>query len=257
LAALLFFSTFIIHAQQQFTVFFDFDIDETSSPSSAKLSEWVRNNKTAHILKVYGYADKTGDSLYNIDLSERRAGYILKKLQDVNIDVTGADLKGFGESQATASQSAKDRKVIVHYTIPEPVKPEKPKAVEPTEFERKLVTSVKGEKIKLPNVNFYNNSDMMLPQSFPSLKELLKVLQENPNMKIDIHGHICCQRVEENQISLRRARTVYFYLINNGIDKGRLTYQSFGSSRPIYKLPEKSEEEKVANRRVEVEIIEK
>lgn len=257
LSALVFFCTFIIHAQEQFTVYFDFDVAETSSASSLKLDNWIKNNKAAHIVKIYGYADKTGDSLYNIDLSERRAAYTYKKLQEANIDITAAEQKGFGESQATASRSAKDRKVIVHYTLPELKVVAVPKKTEPTEFAKKVTTSVKGDKIKVPNLNFYNNSDIVLPQSRPVLDDLLNILKDNSGLKIDIQGHICCQTVEENQISLRRAQTVYFYLIKNGIDKSRLSYKSFGSSRPIYKLPEKSEEEKVANRRVEIEIVEK
>ncbi|WP_116787941.1 OmpA family protein [Flavobacterium psychrotrophum] len=257
LLVLLFFSSLIIHAQQQFTVYFDFDVDETSSLSSLKLDDWIKNNKDVSVVKIYGYADKTGDSLYNIDLSERRAAYTYKKLQEGNVDVTGTEQKGFGESQSTAVRSAKDRKVVVYYTIPEPKVVVVPKKPEPTAFAKKVTTAVKGDKIKIPNLNFYNNSDIVLPQSRPILEDLLSILKDNPNLKIDIQGHICCQKVEENQISLRRAKTVYFFLVQNGIDKDRLTYKSFGSSVPIYKLPEKSEEEKVANRRVEIEIIQK
>lgn len=97
---------------------------------------------------------------------------------------------------------------------------------------------------------------MVLPSSRPILGELLKIMQDNPLLKIDIQGHICCQKVEENQISLKRAMAVYNYLVRNGVNKSRLSYQSFGSSRPVHPLPEKSEAEKVANRRVEIEIIE-
>ena len=80
-------------------------------------------------------------------------------------------------------------------------------------------------------------------------------MRDKPLLKIDIQGHICCQKNEENQISLRRAVAIYAFLIRNGIDKSRLSYKSFGSSKPIYPLPEKTEAEKVANRRVEIEII--
>jgi outer membrane protein OmpA-like peptidoglycan-associated protein len=46
-----------INAQQQFTVYFDFDIDEANSSSTVKLSQWITENHNAEILKVEGYAD--------------------------------------------------------------------------------------------------------------------------------------------------------------------------------------------------------
>lgn len=54
-----------------------------------------------------------------------------------------------------------------------------------------------------------------------------------------------------------RIKTVFDYLVNNGIDEMRLHYRSFGSTRPIYPLPEKNEQEHIANRRVEIEILAK
>jgi outer membrane protein OmpA-like peptidoglycan-associated protein len=97
---------------------------------------------------------------------------------------------------------------------------------------------------------------VVLPESQPILSELLTIMQSNPLLKIEIQGHICCQIVEENSVSQRRAEMVYKYLIKNGISSDRLSFKSFGSTRPVYKLPEKTEAEKVANRRVEIEIIE-
>jgi outer membrane protein OmpA-like peptidoglycan-associated protein len=36
-----------------------------------------------------------------------------------------------------------------------------------------------------------------------------------------------------------------------------LAYKGFGSNQPVYPIPEKNEEEKIANRRVEIEIVKK
>ena len=57
------------------------------------------------------------------------------------------------------------------------------------------------------------------------------------------------------KISEKRAKTVYNFLIKNRINKNRLSYTSFGNTKPIYPIPEKTEEERIANRRVEVEIV--
>lgn len=241
----------ISHAQQQFTVYFDFDIDEANNPSEQNLSQWIADNHDAEILRVEGYTDSIGNALYNIDLSERRAEYVLEELKENNYAIsTAIEVKGLGETKAFSSDRAKDRKAIVYYTKlpPPPIIPE-------TDFSKAVNTAKKGDKLKLPNMNFYNNSDIMLPESKPILNDLLSILQKNKKLKIEVQGHICCQVKEENEISLKRAKAVYNFLMSNGIDASRLSYKSFGSSVPIYKLPEKNETEKIANRRVEIEIV--
>ena len=62
--------------------------------------------------------------------------------------------------------------------------------------------------------------------------------------------------VSEEDTAKVRAVAVYNYLIHNGIDKKRLRFKSFGSSKPIHRIPEKTEEERNENRRVEIQIIE-
>lgn len=247
-----------MQAQDQFTVYFDFDLDEANETSNKKLSQWIAENPNVEVKKIYGYTDNVGEAIYNVDLSERRAIYVFEQLKAANITVTNVEEKGFGETKATG-RSTKDRKVVVFYepkkimVVDPPVTTEKPK--QETDFAKTVTAAEKGDKIKIPNLNFYNNSDVVLPQSHGILKELLQIMKDRPSLKIDIQGHICCQQNEEMQISRRRAETVYTYLIHNGIDKGRLSYKSFGSRKPIYKLPEKNEQEKEANRRVEIEIL--
>jgi outer membrane protein OmpA-like peptidoglycan-associated protein len=135
--------------------------------------------------------------------------------------------------------------------------------------------SKQGSVVSLPNLQFVGGTAKFLPGSIPILKELLLFLQDNPRFRIAIEGHICCnpQRVESEyleqsykeskymsgyyKLSELRARTVWLYLTENGIAENRLTYKGFGSSRPIYPLPEKSEYERMINRRVEIRILQK
>jgi outer membrane protein OmpA-like peptidoglycan-associated protein len=248
------------NAQEKFTVYFDHDIDEANNTSSASLSNWISTHKDAEIMKIYGYADTTGNALYNIDLSERRAMHVYEELKEGNIDVANVEEKGFGESESVSGDKAKDRKVVLYFrekqAVPEKViVPEKKPEPVVTELTKKITEAAKGDKIRVPNLHFYDNSPIILPDSKPILEELLEIMRNNPKLKIDIQGHICCLKKEKNSISERRAKTVYNFLKNNGIDEKRLSYQSFGSSKPVYKLPEKNEDERVANRRVEIEII--
>ncbi|MGQ2984938.1 OmpA family protein [Flavobacterium sp.] len=242
-----------VSGQEKFTIYFDFDIDETNAASGTNLETWISTHKDAEVIKIYGYADSVGNALYNQDLSERRALYVYEMLKEGNIALDSVEEKGFGETEAFSVNRAKDRKAVLYFR-------QKPKTVlkkpEVSEFTKKVTVARKGEKIKLPDLHFLNNSGQVLPESRPILFELLAIMKNNPDLKIDIQGHICCMVKEQKEISKKRAVTVYEFLVRNGIDKNRLSYQSFGSSRPVYALPEKSEAEKVANRRVEIEILE-
>lgn len=242
------------NAQQKFTVYFDFDFAETNTASSQTLSQWIALNPHASIQKIYGYADKTGYDTYNQDLSERRALYVYEQLKTANLDLENVEEKGFGESESTANNNAKDRKVVVYYAKPEIIPP--PVKTE-SDLSKQVTNAKVGDRIKLKGMNFYNNMDVMLPASRPVLEELLAILKERLTLKIQIQGHVCCQKEEPTKISEKRAIAVYNYLVRNGIEAERLSYASFGATKPIYPLPEKSELEKEANRRVEIEIVAK
>jgi outer membrane protein OmpA-like peptidoglycan-associated protein len=260
--------TFSAVGQEQFTVHFDFDAAVANEASQQKLSEWIKRNSDAKIQKIYGYTDLTGNNVYNLDLSKRRIQYVYMELKASNINTSDAAKKGFGESEAVAEYNEADRKVVIQYAKPaiQPaltqsesveVKPtaNKPELVK-SELSKDVTNAKKGDKILLKNLNFYNNEDVMLPSSTPVLRELLAMLKEHPKLKIQIQGHVCCEPENKIKLSRKRAIAVYNYLVRNGISKRRLSYTSFGSTRPIYPIPEKTEEEKTANRRVEIEIVE-
>lgn len=246
--------SFLIKAQQ-YTVYFDFDVDEANTSSQVSLNKWISEHKDACVYKVYGYTDKTGYAIYNVDLSLRRASYVLGKLGEAGITVSDSVvIKGFGEDFKQSPISAKNRKAVIYFSEPR-LKTIAVKDKETTDFTKLVEKSKVGDKLRLPNLYFYNYSDIIVPKSQPILRELLNIMQANPKLKIDIQGHICCQAVETGDISNKRAKAIYNFLVKNGIGTERLTYQSFKSNRPIYPLPEKNDEERDANRRVEIEII--
>ncbi|OYQ32237.1 hypothetical protein CHU92_14205 [Flavobacterium cyanobacteriorum] len=241
--------------QEKFIVYFDFDVAE-ANPSSAKdLKLWIDANKNAEVLQIDGYADAVGTDAYNKELSEKRAAYVYRLLRAEGLDVTGIRQQGFGESVARGGKSPQDRKVTV---VIKKLQVEKASvAPKPeTKLFGAVSTAKKGDKLRLSNLNFYDKSDVVLPQCEPVLRELLAIMQANPNLKIDIQGHICCQEIDVLDVANKRAKAVHRFLELNGIAGNRISYQSFGSNRPLYKIPEKNEEERVANRRVEIEILE-
>ena len=82
-------------------------------------------------------------------------------------------------------------------------------------------------------------------------------MNANPKLKIEIQGHICCKKITDpDDVSAARAKAIYTYLIQNKIDKKRLTYKGYGVIRPIHPIPEKNTQEEEENRRVEIMIVE-
>jgi outer membrane protein OmpA-like peptidoglycan-associated protein len=119
---------------------------------------------------------------------------------------------------------------------------------------------VKNSNVKLPNILFQPASDRFLPGSYDALKILKAFMQDNPSVKIEIQGHVNGPDMPNTKaykaLSLARAKAVYQYLINEGIDALRLHYKGFGNTRMVYPDP-KSERESSMNRRVEIKILER
>lgn len=244
----------LLHSQEkQFQVFFDFDISEANTTSGQKLSQWISENPTAEVSKIYGYCDKVGSIEYNDALSLKRAEYIAETLKKSAVKINeSVEIKGFGEQFSQSPVQSENRKATIYYSIPK-----KETVVEENNLSKEIKTLKVGDKLKLKNLNFLNRSGTIVPESRPILEELLKVLKEKPNLKIEIQGHICCQLgTDLEQIATIRARAIYNFLIENGIEKSRLNYKGFGSSKPIHPIPEKNEFERNENRRVEIMIIE-
>jgi outer membrane protein OmpA-like peptidoglycan-associated protein len=133
------------------------------------------------------------------------------------------------------------------------------------EFSKEVVDTVKeGQTLRLRNINFYGGSHQFLPEAKPAMDELLDAMKRFPTLEIEIQGHICCLHGTgldgvdydsgDRKLSINRARAVYDYLIENGIDKNRMTYRGFASTTPLV-YPEQSEADRTLNRRVEIKII--
>jgi outer membrane protein OmpA-like peptidoglycan-associated protein len=166
-------------------------------------------------------------------------------------------LEGKGEKFPQNPNLQQNRKVEIHYLeIPEIL--DKIEEVEVKKELPKQYQNLKvGDKLVLKNLYFYNRSGVFVPKSRPVVEELLQVLLDNPKLKIEIHGHICCHIGHDPEdIAKVRAFAVYKYLIDNGVAKERLQYKSFGNTQPIHKIPEKNDTERDENRRVEILILE-
>jgi outer membrane protein OmpA-like peptidoglycan-associated protein len=109
----------------------------------------------------------------------------------------------------------------------------------------------KGVPISLNNISFQTGKSVLLPESYKELDKLIKLLKENPSAQIEIRGHTdnIGEENENQKLSEDRAKTVYEYLAGKGVDKARLSYKGYGSTKPI--ADNKSEPGRKSNRRVE------
>ncbi|MCK6694611.1 MAG: OmpA family protein [Thermoanaerobaculia bacterium] len=92
-----------------------------------------------------------------------------------------------------------------------------------------------SKPIVLRNVFFETGSAALLPASTIELNRLVALLNEAPGLRIQISGHTDDQGDDaSNQIlSENRAKAVYDYLVQNGIDAARLRYKGFGENKPV------------------------
>lgn len=104
------------------------------------------------------------------------------------------------------------------------------------------------------NVFFQTGSYKLLPKSYPSLKEVVAILKENPSYKIDVDGYTdITGNADKNQVlSENRAGAVKAYLIGNGIDESRIISKGHGINDPI--ADNKTAAGRAKNRRVEMHL---
>jgi outer membrane protein OmpA-like peptidoglycan-associated protein len=238
-------------SQKQFEMFFDFNKDFPNQSSILTINEWIASNRNIEIIKLLGYCDSIDTKNYNKKLAERRIESVRDLLEKSGLKFNkNLEKIAFGKDFKQSKIQAENRKVIIFYNEQQ-IKP-----IE-SELTKQIRNSKVGETIKLPNIYFFNNSDQIVAKSQPTLFDLLTAMEENPELKIEIQGHICCQLVSDiNDVSTARAKTIYSYLIRNKIDSKRMTFKGYGTSRPIHKIPERNETEADENRRVEILIVE-
>ena len=94
---------------------------------------------------------------------------------------------------------------------------------------------VKKEPVRLKNINFESDSDILLKSSYTELNKLLQFLDKNRNLKMEIHGHTDCKGGDDYNLDLsqRRAKAVVDFLKNKGVREERIEFKGFGESIPI------------------------
>jgi len=139
-----------------------------------------------------------------------------------------------------------------------------------------LVRYHTGDIFTMYHVYFFSHSAIMRPESSYELDQLLTMLNENPNLRIRIHGHtnsnnagdISVKPKDDNNffsrtgssekhasakaLSEERANVVKRYMEFQGVPAYRMEIKGWGGKRMLYK---KHDPQAIKNVRVEIEII--
>jgi outer membrane protein OmpA-like peptidoglycan-associated protein len=133
----------------------------------------------------------------------------------------------------------------------------------------------RGDYIEMDNVKFFGNSGIFTPESERELVELLAMIEENPDYKIKLHGHVNGNPQGEiisrgdspnyfaldasntrtegtaKELSTWRAEAVRDFLVSKGVDPSRISVKGESNKQPIF---DPKGANAGGNDRVEVEI---
>ncbi|AWI25180.1 OmpA family protein [Flavobacterium pallidum] len=262
-----------VSAQQQKEILLYFDSGSYSlAPNGVALLDtfFVNDSITVHSIAIKGFCDDIGAENDNQALSVKRAqstaAYIRSLSDKDNISISGkGEIQLAGDREANI-QRQQNRKVsvLVSYT-PNP-KTETPTVKKPADvdlFEGYKMPGenlAKGDKFILRQLVFIASTTVFenAEACEAELEKYVQYFKANPEMKFEIHGHVCCISKSfrdarniytgKNNLSEDRAKRIYDYFIEKGIDKSRMLYKGFGRQFPRTDVAEKF------NKRVEIVI---
>lgn len=270
--ALLVLSIFVFgytSAQKSQTIYFDFDVSQLSTKNKSELTKFIETIGT-NSLTISGHTDPVGTEEYNNQLANKRMEEVRAFLLENGISITQVSEPESKSKSLTSDEPYHlQRKVVIQILETESI--EESPIVETVTTPEPKSTSLEtideleiGSSLVIENLEFIPGRHIPQPYSEPELIKLYRVLEQLPNLKIEIQGHVCCVLDRPDgydgdtrtwDLSVNRAKYVYDFLVLNGIEAERLSYKGFGGSKKIY--PETNDANKQANRRVEIVVIEK
>ena len=110
-----------------------------------------------------------------------------------------------------------------------------------------------GTKIvSLDGTNFDFDKATLRPAALAKLDHAAQLMNDNPDIKVSVEGHTDSVGSDayNEELSKRRAKAVFDYLVRQGIDSSRLTPAGYGESRPA--ATNDTKEGRAQNRRVDL-----
>lgn len=239
---------------QKFTVEFDAVFSKSSGyQNQYYLLMYDENGWPTHMpgsIYISGDQGKSKNTTTSIDKSDG-------KVHHVAVSVNGTFVKGYVDNervvndpdaitrplkligmQVFANHGYSDTVMFTNFRIAEGGK------------DIKSALNTEG-KIVTHGILFDTGSDKIKPESFPTLKNILAILEASPDLKFSIEGHTDSQgnQAVNQPLSEKRAAAVKAWLAGKGIADARLKTRGFGDTKPIDSND--TPEGRANNRRVE------
>jgi outer membrane protein OmpA-like peptidoglycan-associated protein/tetratricopeptide (TPR) repeat protein len=189
----------------------------------------VTDNETEQVVGIYHANNKTGKYLF-----------ILTPGRNYNVTYQSAGYLFYSENMVVPKESN-------YYEIKKAVT---------------LNPIVVGSKIALKNIFFDFDKATLRPESNVELTNIVNIMKNNPNIKIQISSHTDNKGNDayNQQLSDERAQAVVNHLIEKGINTNRMKAKGYGETTPVAsnENPDGTDnpEGRQLNRRVEFEIVE-
>ncbi len=201
------------------------------------------------VVEIGSHTDANGEEGFNLELSRKRAESVKNYLVKKGIPAARLTTKGYGESQlinrCKEGVKCSDDELAANRR---------------TEFK---VVGQKGFRIgdiiQVDRIDYERNDVKIDMKRSKGLQEILQILKET-NLVVEIRSHTDANGTGKYNldISEKRARAIYDYLVKNGIGKSRLKYKGYGEQLIRNRCKDNvkcSDEEHDVNRRTDFKII--
>lgn len=110
-----------------------------------------------------------------------------------------------------------------------------------------------GATVRLNNIFFDFDKAVLKPASYQELSRVLRFMQENPNISVEVEGHTDSigSSAYNDRLSEKRATSVARFLVINGCGAERISVNGYGESRPF--ASNNTSRGQALNRRVELQ----
>lgn len=117
-----------------------------------------------------------------------------------------------------------------------------------------------GKAIRLKNILFDLDKYFIRESAKPELNKLVRFMQDNPEVKVELSSHTDCRATAEyNQtLSQNRANASVDYVVSQGISRDRITGKGYGESKLLNECADGvpcTEDQHAINRRTEMKVI--
>lgn len=119
----------------------------------------------------------------------------------------------------------------------------------------RYIAAISNDRLVLVGVNFAFDKSELLPESYPVLDKAVVLLNDKPDVRVEIEGYTDYIGTDayNQELSVQRAEVVKAYMVSKGIADARLSTVGYGRGNPVGN--NETEEGRTMNRRIVFRIL--